>query len=1034
MKSTSIRSLLLRLALASSLLLVPAISVGIYLDAQQSIAKTKASLRILALTMGHNTGRTLINVHHMLERLAGRPLVQAVDQHNCDPVLKDMKGLNASYANITYTNTQGLVVCSALPQPDGQLVDVSQSSWHQRLVANKDFMVGDPFFGPISQKWVSVLGLPIWSDQHKLVGGVEVALDLASFDPQIPDGLLPADSHYGFFNQDGILIWRNVKIEGFVGNRGQSLAAERIVGMKEGSFEAVSSDGINRFYSVVPMPETGWIAYVGVPAATIYAEARQRAATAIIMAIMVVGGVVTFSLLIARRITKSVANLEMAARLVKNGNLNVRIAAEGPRDIADVAHEFNAMLDARKRGEAQLQAIFDASPDALLITDTHGVITMANRRVEPLLGYNVKELIGQSVEILVPDYARSTHPRMRDHFYSAQDTQWMGNGREVKALCKDGREIDVEVGLSQIKSGPDVFIACAVRDVSERKKAEQALLASEAKLRSFYELSPLGLALTDMQGHYMEFNAAFLRITGYDADELKALDYWALTPRKYEADEAQQLESLRRNGYYGPYEKEYIRKDGHLVPLRLNGLLVKGSDGQDSIWSIVEDITESNRAKEHIQHLAFYDSLTQLPNRTLLHDRMHQAMNASLTSGCFGALLLIDLDNFKILNDIHGHKVGDLLLKWVAERLVHNVRAEDSVARLGGDEFVVLLESLSRSEADAVLQAQAIAELIQTDFRQTTRIQDIPFHCTLSIGVTMFRGHQANSGDLLKQADLAMYRAKEAGRNSIRFFESSMEVDVKRKAAMEADLRIAIQNNQFLLHYQPQVMGDGRLTGAEALLRWHHPERGMIPPLDFIPLAEETGLILPVGQWVMETACRQLAAWATQPSLAHLTLAVNVSAHQFRQPDFVAATVAAIEKSGANPQRLKLELTESLMADNLPDIVEKMVALKNLDVSFSLDDFGTGFSSLAYLKLLPLDQLKIDKSFVNDVLVDPNDAAIAQTIVALAQSLGLEVIAEGVETEDQQTFLANSGCHAYQGYYFSRPLPPEVFEHFVAQR
>jgi predicted signal transduction protein with EAL and GGDEF domain len=359
------------------------------------------------------------------------------------------------------------------------------------------------------------------------------------------------------------------------------------------------------------------------------------------------------------------------------------------------------------------------------------------------------------------------------------------------------------------------------------------------------------------------------------------------------------------------------------------------------------------------------------------------------------------------------------------------VRQDDTVARLGGDEFVIILVGLGMSQREAATRTEGVAEKILAALNRPYQLGDIAHRSTASIGIALFRGPLMAIDELMKQADLTLYKAKAAGRNTLRFFDPAMEVAVKERAALESDLRAALEAQQFLLHYQAQVAGGGRITGAEVLVRWQHPERGMVSPADFIPLAEETGLILPLGHWVLATACAQLVKWATQPALADLTVAVNVSPHQFRQPDFVDEVLAIVKSSGANPHRLKLELTESLLVHNVQDVIEKMYALKAKGVGFALDDFGTGYSSLSYLKRLPLDHLKIDQSFVRDVLIDPNDAVIARTVVALAQSLGLGVIAEGVETEAQRDFLARSGCHAYQGYFFSRPLPVDGFEAFA---
>ena len=435
-------------------------------------------------------------------------------------------------------------------------------------------------------------------------------------------------------------------------------------------------------------------------------------------------------------------------------------------------------------------------------------------------------------------------------------------------------------------------------------------------------------------------------------------------------------------------------------------------------------------AQEEIRQLAFYDPLTGLPNRRLLTDRLRHALPACIRNQRHGALLFIDLDHFKNINDTLGHDQGDLLLQQVAARLTGCVREGDTVARQGGDEFVIMLMDLSEVALEAAIQTELVGEKILAALNLPYQFAGHVLHTTASIGATLFDGHIHSTDEQLKRADLAMYQAKSAGRNGLRFFEADMQAAITARAGMEADLRQGLRDGQFLLYYQAQMDDAGCVTGVEALLRWQHPRRGLVLPTEFIPIAEESALILPLGLWVLETACAQLVAWSGRAATAHLTLAVNVSARQFRQPDFVSQVVALLVRSGANPLRLKLELTESLLLDNVEQMIAKMNALKALGVGFSLDDFGTGYSSLSYLKRLPLDQIKIDQSFVRDVLVDPNDAAIVRTIVALAQSLGLAVIAEGVETEAQRAFLASSGCHACQGYLYSRPLPLAQFEAF----
>ncbi len=452
----------------------------------------------------------------------------------------------------------------------------------------------------------------------------------------------------------------------------------------------------------------------------------------------------------------------------------------------------------------------------------------------------------------------------------------------------------------------------------------------------------------------------------------------------------------------------------------------------DLVRTLREEVAERKQMEEQVREMAFSDPLTGLPNRRMLMDRLEQALITASRLGHQDALLFIDLDNFKSLNDTLGHDKGDALLRQIATRLKACVRDGDTVARLGGDEFVVLLQALSDDPLEAAKQVHVVAAKILGVLGKNYELDGHGHHSSASIGCTLFGSLQREKlEEPLKRAELAMYQAKAAGRNRLRFFEPEMQATVNARAALEAELREAVALGQFVLYYQPQSEGDGRPSGAEALLRWQHPRRGLMSPGEFIAVAESSGLIRVLGRWVMETACKQLAAWADRPETAHLTMAVNVSVRQFKQSNFVQEVLDILAATGAKAQQLQLELTESVLVDNAQDIVIKMNALKASGIRFSLDDFGTGYSSLFYLKRLPLDQLKIAQDFVRDILIDPDDVAIAKMVVALTESMGLEVIAEGVETEAQRAFLADLGCHNYQGYLFSQPLPAKELEAFL---
>jgi diguanylate cyclase (GGDEF)-like protein len=484
-------------------------------------------------------------------------------------------------------------------------------------------------------------------------------------------------------------------------------------------------------------------------------------------------------------------------------------------------------------------------------------------------------------------------------------------------------------------------------------------------------------------------------------------------------------EVVRQNPSFRDVTVQFRKGNGEIFCVLQSASVIE-IHGDSCLIGFFRDISDAKAAEDAIRDLAFYDPLTHCPNRRLLMDRLRQTLVASTRSNRKSALLLVGLDNFKTLNDTLGHQTGDLLLQEVVRRLISCVRETDTVARLGGDEFVMILEDLSETPENAAALSKTVGEKILAAVGRPFLLDGHNCLSTSSIGITVFGNERKGAHQVLQQADIAMHQAKAAGRNTICFFAIALQTAVNARAQLEDDLRQAIQTKQFVLYYQPQVER-GRLIGAEALLRWNHPTRGLLAPDEFIALAESTGLILPLGDWVLETACRQLAAWANHTETAEVSVAVNISGLQLRQPDFVKAVLAVLDRTGANPHNLDLELTESMLVENVEDVIGKMTKLKSHGVRFSVDDFGTGYSSLAYLKRFPLDQLKIDRSFVRDILVDACSGTIAQTIISLSRAMGLSVIAEGVETEEQRDFLARLGCDAFQGYLCSPPLPLENF-------
>jgi diguanylate cyclase (GGDEF)-like protein/PAS domain S-box-containing protein len=604
-------------------------------------------------------------------------------------------------------------------------------------------------------------------------------------------------------------------------------------------------------------------------------------------------------------------------------------------------------------------------------------------------------------------------------------------GAQQIADGKYGARIDGGLASNPHRAKQDEIEGLAAtfnRMADEVQSRDRAL----GKLSQAVEQSPANIAITDLQARIEYVNAAFVRNTGYTREELLGASPRLLKSGKTPPEHYQALWDTIARGQV--WEGEFInrRKDGSEYVESAIVAPVRDADGTITHYlAVKQDITDRKKAEAEIHSLAYFDPLTNLPNRRLLMDRLEQALLASKRSRAHGALFILDLDNFKSLNDTRGHDVGDQLLMEVARRLVANTRQEDTVSRLGGDEYVVILENLGREEEAAARQAEMIAEKVRSALGLPYALNGVegPYEATTSIGITLFHGGETSGEILLKQADVALYQAKDAGRDRIRFYNLAMQAAIDARAEMENALRQALARNELRLHYQPQVDIHGHVVGAEALLRWPRAGGEMVPPAVFIPLAEESGLIIAIGEWVVRSACAQLKAWSDDARTRDLRLAINVSAHQFRQADFVAQIASCLGNSGIDPGHLKLELTESVVLDNVEEAIQRMRELKALGVRFSLDDFGTGYSSLSYLKRLPLDQIKIDQSFIRDIGSDPNDAAIVSAILAMCRSLGLDVIAEGVETPEQRDFLRANGCAAFQGYLFGKPMPIEHWPH-----
>jgi diguanylate cyclase (GGDEF)-like protein/PAS domain S-box-containing protein len=660
--------------------------------------------------------------------------------------------------------------------------------------------------------------------------------------------------------------------------------------------------------------------------------------------------------------------------------------------------------------------LYEFAPVAYLTLSEKGLITELNLTAVTLMGQERNKLIKKNFRALVVNEDQS---RWINHFMVAMNQT---DSLNIELSLKHGNGT-VFQALLECVSNP-LGLAITLSDITQRKHVE-----NELRLAAIAFESQEGIMITNADNVLIRVNKAFTTITGYNAEEVIGKN-----PRLLSSGRQDKLfydEMWQKINATDYWEGEVWNrcKNGDIQPEKLTITAIKNSDSiVTNYLGSFTDITLSKNAKQEIEYLAYYDSLTRLPNRRLMINRIDHAMEVSSRLFNNFAILFLDLDHFKNLNDTLGHDMGDLLLKQVATRLKDCTREGDTVSRFGGDEFVILLEGLSVQPIESATQAEHIANKILSALNQPYQLVSHDYIISTSIGIAVFNHHQPDVEALLKQADIAMYQAKSDGRHALRFYDPQMQSTITAHAQLEKELNQAITQQQFQLYYQIQVDSLDQPVGAEVLIRWIQPERGLISPLDFIPLAEQNGTILIIGQWVLDAACRQLKIWQQDALTRNLTLSVNVSAKQLKQADFVSQVMRTLQQHAINPARLKLELTESLLQENIEDMIAKMKTLAEIGIQFSLDDFGTGYSSLQYLKRLPLYQLKIDKSFIDTLATNKDDQAIVRTIIAMAQSLGLSVIAEGVETKEQRQCLLNEGCMHYQGYLFGKPMPIDEFE------
>jgi len=808
----------------------------------------------------------------------------------------------------------------------------------------------------------------------------------------------------------------------------------------EGSAIYTSPLGVEVLGSAKKIPVSDWLMGVTLPTAEAFAPIHDMLHRMLLLTIFLtlLAGALTWWLT-SRMLRDQLASMLTATKNLSNLSDTAQLLQPLPvtshDEIGELIGGFNHLLEILSKREEALQKSemryrnFVANLPIGIVITQDGLIKYANQATVEMIGYPEEELVGQP---FMPMVCETDREWLMDLHQRRMKGEKVESTYLLNMVRKNGELRQWQGYTSTIEwngrpSGVGTFI-----DISERIQMDAKLRKSEESLKESQIIAGLGSYVLDIDTGLWARSEVLDKLFGIDAACEPSVQNWIAMVHP---DDRAMIEDYFRKEVLGRgqmFDKQYrIIRHNDQTTIWVHGLGKLEADTHGRfvrMHGTIQDITASKMAEEAISNLAFYDTLTMLPNRRLMMDRLRLALSVSARTNHYGAVLFLDMDKFKTLNDTLGHDYGDMLLIETAARIQSCIREVDTVARLGGDEFLILLEEVDEEAESASQKVAHIADKIRLALSAPYQLNGKEQHSSTSIGVSLYHGNEESVDSLLKHADMAMYQAKDSGRNAVRFFDPAMQLAVETRSALEADLRRAVPDRQLLLYYQMQVDNEHRPIGAEALVRWIHPELGMVSPARFIPIAEESSLILDVGCWVLNTACQQLGVWAGSKQTGQLTIAVNVSAKQFNQHDFVNTIARLLHTYQFEASRLKLELTESVVMNDVADVVTKMHALKALGVGLSMDDFGTGYSSLSYLKQLPLDQIKIDQSFVRDIATDPNDAMMVQAIIDMARNFRLNVIAEGVETEAQLAYLKQHGCMAYQGYFFSKPVPIKQFE------
>lgn len=962
-----------------------------------------------------------LNAHAVvLARMAARPILTSARNPRCDPFIDAYVEFHPDYAGLQILDTQGQSLCTPLGAPQTQrTVRAGATPWFDQGLASNAFRVSDAHAGPQASQWEIVLSYPLNNAQGQRIGLLALPIDLLQLNGTLmgttTDGDLVAVN-----DRHGNFLMRSVDPQRWVGKPNPFIGQLTGREGKQGLLTATGADGVLRIHAFVTLDGPDWSVVAGVPEATALAASRQvRTRSAVILSALTLL-VLTLAWRIGSGILRPVQALADTASEVASGDVSARASVNGPPEIAAVAKQFNRMLDLRdavedtlRDNQARYRALVEWSPVGIAV-HVKGKLVYINPAAVTMMGAQTAgELIGRPIMDLVhPDCKDEARKRLQKALVHSAPMALM----QEKLFTLDGRTIDVEIQGAPIQYQGEAAIQLNVQEVTQRQQSERRVQL----LATVFSHAREGILITDAQGAIVEVNDTFSEITGYSREEAVGENPRDLlaSGRHNDVFYAQRASALQTQGYWIG-EIWSRRKNGEIYAEVRTTSAVKDANGTiQSYVSLFTDITQQKEHQRQLEHIAHYDTLTGLPNRVLLADRLQHAMANCQRQTASLAVAFLDLDGFKSVNDRYGHRTGDEFLVILAQRMKEALRDEDTLSRIGGDEFVAVMSNLQGAQdyepvLQRLLQAAAAPVIIgQLSLKVST-----------SIGVTLYPQDGSDADVLLRHADQAMYVAKQTGRNRFHLFDVAKDTAVKTERETVEQAQRGLDQNEFILHYQPKVnLQTGVVIGVEALIRWHHPERGLLQPGDFLPAIENQPVSLKVGEWVLATALAQAAQWDAHGM--YMPVSVNISALQMQEGGFVNLIRQALAKTPQlHPQCLELEILETTALEDIAKVSQTMRACQELGVRFTLDDFGTGYSSLTYLKRLPAEALKIDRSFVQNMLHDRDDLAIVQGVIGLAATFKRDVIAEGVETQAHGDMLRTLGCPVVQGDGIARPMP-----------